>query len=425
MSHTMRVRFFFRNFAASTLAAMLLLPIVSTAQQPKKESLLNGLKVLMFPNTASDKVVVRIRVHSGAAFDPQGKEGLMQMLVSSFFPTEAAREYFKDDLGGSLDITANYDYIEVDASAKPDSLIPMLETLSGGIVNTVIDKETTQTLRAAQLAKVKQLGSDPDYVADRAAAARLFGAFPYGRPQLGTEDSIKKIDFADLLDARQRFLTADNATMTLSGSFETNRALQAVKRYFGGWTRADKKIPATFRQPEDPPVAVFTVASPAADRFAVRVALRGTSRGAADMPAAAVYARILEARLRARLPAAVSALVSARDETRLLPGSIVIAFSGPQNTTGNRNGKVQLDELLPKVLNDPITDAEFGAARDAAAAVWNKRSPEDLWLDRDTYSLPDQANDRVFDGLTIAKVRDFAASAARQPMATVVVSSPK
>src|SRR3954470_20326053 len=102
MSHTMRSRFFFGNLALFTLAALLLVPIAGLAQQPKKELLLNGLKVLMFPDAASDKVSVRIRVHSGSAFDPQGKEGLMQMLTSNFFPTEAAKEYFKDDLGGTL-----------------------------------------------------------------------------------------------------------------------------------------------------------------------------------------------------------------------------------------------------------------------------------------------------------------------------------
>jgi predicted Zn-dependent peptidase len=39
---------------------------------PRQERLLNGLKVLMFPNPAADKVSITVRIHSGASFDPQG-----------------------------------------------------------------------------------------------------------------------------------------------------------------------------------------------------------------------------------------------------------------------------------------------------------------------------------------------------------------
>ena len=77
------------------------LAVPAFAQQPRKESLLNGLKVLMFPDPSSDKVWVRIRINSGSAFDPQGKEGLMQLMAANFFPTDAAKEYFRDELGGS------------------------------------------------------------------------------------------------------------------------------------------------------------------------------------------------------------------------------------------------------------------------------------------------------------------------------------
>ena len=410
------------------LGVITLVLVVSTlagAQQPKKESLLNGLKVVMFPDTASDKVVVRIRLHSGAAFDPQGKEGLMMALAYNLFPTDAAKEYFRDELGGSLAVRANYDYIEIGASAKADSMIPMLETLGSAITNTVVDKDTTAKLKTDLLAKVKQLDSDANYVADNAAAKRLFGTFPYGRPVYGTEDSIKKIDIGDLIDAKQRFLTADNSTMTISGNFQPARAMPAVKRYFGGWVKADKRVPSTFRQPQDPPPGLLTVQSPIAGQFAIRFALRGTSRSAADMAAADIYARILEARLKARVPAEDAANVFARSDAYVLPGWILIGLYGTRSDAGSGNGKIEADVLLAKTLADPITDAEFAAARTSAAADWSKRAPEEFWLDADTYSIPAQAGDRIFDGVTAAKTRDFAAWATRQPIASVLVNSPK
>ena len=34
----------------------------------------------------SDKVTVKVRVHSGSAFDPQQKEGVMRLLADNIFP---------------------------------------------------------------------------------------------------------------------------------------------------------------------------------------------------------------------------------------------------------------------------------------------------------------------------------------------------
>src|SRR4051794_6990253 len=43
----------------------------ASIRDPKQEKLLNGLKVLMWSDPSADKVAVKIRVHSGSAFDPQ------------------------------------------------------------------------------------------------------------------------------------------------------------------------------------------------------------------------------------------------------------------------------------------------------------------------------------------------------------------
>src|SRR3954469_3951060 len=107
-------------------------------QTPRQEELLNGLKVLLWPDQKADKVTVRLRIHAGSAFDPQGKEGTMQMLADDLFPSEATREFFSEDLGGSLDIVTTYDYIQINASSKPDSFITMLETLSSAVANPAI-----------------------------------------------------------------------------------------------------------------------------------------------------------------------------------------------------------------------------------------------------------------------------------------------
>ena len=116
---------------------MLILVIVSaapaqrSASTPRERTLLNGLKLLMFDAPGSDKVTLKVRIHAGSAFDPQGKEGLMRLLAANIFPNPEAKEFFTDQLGGSLEIISNYDFIQVNASSKPENMLNMLERSPG------------------------------------------------------------------------------------------------------------------------------------------------------------------------------------------------------------------------------------------------------------------------------------------------------
>ena len=403
----------------------LIVPVIFSQTAPKKENLLNGLKVLMWSDAKADKVSVKLRIHSGSAFDPQGKEGLMRMLSENLFPNDAAKEFFTEDLGGSLEVINTYDHIQINASSKPDQFLTMLETLAGAVSNPAIDKETTARLRTALTDRVKAMASDPASIADQAVAGRLLGTFPYGRPVMGTEASLGKLEYADLVDARQRFLTADNATIAVSGNFDRTLALRAIKRYFGSWLKADRRVPATFRQPDAPLPAVLTVASPKADVTAIRFAARGAARGEKDFAAARLFAAILESRLKARVPAAHSSSVFARSDSYLLPGLMTIGFAAGRNDVGTGNGKIDVTDLMIKTLADAVTEAEFQAAKDAAAAGWQTRDNELFWLDNDTYKTTSPEADRgIFETVTLADVRAFAERFKASPMASVLVNSP-
>lgn len=398
---------------------------VFSQPKPREERLLNGLKLLMWRDSSANDVTIRIRIHSGAAFDPQGKEGVMRLLADNIFPTEATREFFSEELGGDLTVTTNYDLIEINARGRSDALLTMIETLSAAVANPTIDKATTARLKEALTAQVKPLEADPSYVASLAANKRLFGTFPYGRPMYGSTASIAKIDFADLIDAKLRFLTADNATIAVSGNFDPSFTYKAVRRLFGAWLKSDRRVPSTFRQPDDPLPGIETVPSPVVDRSAIRFAARGVSRADANFAVSKVYAALLEARMRSRVPSVFSENVIVRSETLTLPGVFSIGFSASRNDIGTGNGKIEANELVAKALADPITDAEFNAAKAAFSAEWAKVDNVTHWLDADTFRFADAAAQaRAADAVTIDTVRSFAERIAKAPKAVVLVNTP-
>src|SRR5207248_1666700 len=95
----------------------------------------------------------------------------------------------------------------------------------------------------------------------------------------------------------ERFMTADNATVTVSGNFDRALAFRAIRRYFGSWLKADKRVPVTFRNADDPPAGSLTIPSPKSDVAAVRAAIRGSARSDKDFAASLVLTAIMKSRL--------------------------------------------------------------------------------------------------------------------------------
>ncbi len=414
----MKPRNLFHNLA---VAALVIIASASayaqqpTSKPPRQEKLLNGLKLLMWTEPASDKVTLRLRIHSGSAFDPQGKEGVMKLLAENLFPNENTREFFREDLGGEITVSSNYDYIQIDASAKSDEFLTMIEAVATAVSNPAIDKETTAKMKSGLSAKVAELEKDTSYIADRAVAKRLFGTFPYGRPELGTTESIAKIDFADLLEARQRFLTADNATVAISGKFDPALAFRASRRYFGGWLKSDKAVPPTFKQPDEPDTKPMEIVLSENANPEVRFARRGWARNDKDYYASEILGVIIDSRFKSVMSESAGENFTATQYSHILPGFIVISYRSKASLPG-------------KVFEWPvrITDEEFSRAKTSVLAAIDRRSIADRWLDVDTYKLASVADDiKAFQITTVFAVQSVADRFAKNPEVSVYVRGEK
>jgi len=404
-------------FFAFPPALLIFVPGDAAAQRgPRQEKLLNGLKVLLWPNPAADNVELKLRIHAGSSFDPQGREGTMKMLAETMFPDQAARDFFVEDLGGTLSITTTYDYIQLDATSKPEHYLTMLEMIATAVSGPVIDRETTGKVRAMVIAEQKRHAADAGYIADMTAAKRLLGTFPYGRPILGTENTLAKVDFADIRFNYDRLFGADNATLALSGRFDSNTSYRAVRRFFGNWLKSDETIPATFKQPGPPPTEAIVQEDPSAERSEIRYATRGVSRGSKDYAAAEVLTRIYESRLKAQVPAERQNNVFVRNEPRFLPGLIIFGMSdGETDTAGFKQA----------MMDAPVTDLEFNAHRVAASSKRNAQDGVTQWLDADTYRLASvKADADAFTEVTLADVRALADRFKSAPMVTVAIVPP-
>lgn len=420
-------------FKIFTLLALLLFlnggnTFAQTAKpvNPQQEKLLNQMNVLIWNSPTADKASVKLRIHNGSAFDPQTKEGTMALLGDILFPNQASKEFFQEDLGGSLEVTSNYDYIQINATSDSDQLIKMLDTIANAIIKLNIDKETTAKVVAARMEKVKEFEKNPQYIADLAVAKRLYGDFPYGRANMGTSESLSKVDFADLIFAKQRFLTADNASLAIISNSKSDLVYRAVRRFFGAWEKSDKKIPATFRLPEVSDTKEYSVEIPTVESSVRRLAMMVSARGDKDFYATKILTEIWRKEFCLNDE---SKFGKSSFEPHFLRGTYIIRATELSNELPimARNPCSLILQKDGKTVYPPISQTGFDQAKTKVIAELNQQTLSildlaDLWLDVDTYKLV-SVNEEIkkANNVALADVQRVAENLQKQPIVNVLV----
>lgn len=415
--------------ALSLVLTLVIQPVPAAGQSvpdPVRERLLNGLEILFWNRPGDANVLLKLRIRSGAAFDFAGRGGLMALLGDVLFPDPATREYVSEQLGGRLEVATDYDAIDVTISGKAGELERIVDLLRGAVVTPQLSPENVALVREARLKQLKAKPLTAPELADQAIAARLLGRFPYGHPASGTVETVAKIDRADLMLARERFLHPDNATLVVVGGVEKDRAMRALRQLIGPWIKSDRAVPNTFRQPEPPDARVLVLNQPGTTAAEVRLAVRGLARSDRDAGAASLVARVLRDRWKTATPDLSAVFV--RHEAHTLPGIFVLGASAPAGSASQAVSSAR--QAMQSLSQSPPTLAELDRARHEVLEEMSGRTSQiesiaEVWLNIETFRLAShntQANSiRDFTPADIQRVATRLFKDA--PVATVVVGN--
>jgi len=367
-----------------------------TAPQPEREQLLNGLRLLFFLKPGSPDVILKLRINSGAAFDFSGKSGQMALLGDLLFPDPATIDYFTDEMGGKLNVNVTYDSTTITMVGKADQLEHIVEVLRNALISTQFAPELVTKMRDARIKLLRDTTIVPAEVADRAIAARLYGDFPYGRPAAGSPESVARVDRADVMQAHERFLNSNNATLAIIGGVTKQRAMRTLRQLLGPWRKSEQIIPTTFRQPNPPDTRTLIVNVPGPS-VELRLAARGVSRSDTDYPITMVLARVAQNRWQASTPELSKQPVFARSNAYVLPGDFVMGATVNELTAADSlaNAKKVIESLMTTAATpDEIERAKNDVIGDVMTMLSKPEALPDPWLDADTYRLS-AAQDQV------------------------------
>jgi zinc protease len=376
-----------------TFAGIILFSVLplsaQTPAQPEREQLLNGLRLLFWVKPGNPDVILKLRINSGAAFDLAGKSGQMALLGDLLFPDPTTVDYFTDEMGGKLNVNVTYDSVTVTMVGKADQLEHIVEVLRNALLATQFTPEVVTKMRDTRIKLLRDTTIVPAEVADRAIAARLYGDFPYGRPAAGSPEDMARVDRADVMQAHERFLNSNNATLAIIGGVTKQRAMRTLRQLLGPWRKSEQIIPTTFRQPNPPDTRTLIVNVPGPN-VELRLATRGVSRADTDFPITMVLARVAQHRWQATSPELSKQPVFVRSDAYVLPGAFVMGATVTELNTADSLANAK--KVLESLMTTPATPDELERARteligEHMTLVAKSDALADPWLDADTYRL--------------------------------------
>jgi zinc protease len=371
----------------ATYQASLILPAV------KRDTLLNGLQLLVLEHRGTGTVSVHLRINSGAMFDLANKGGLADLtgiMIAKGGGGWTARNVTDtlESLGLTFKTTVSWDSTDIRISGPADSLETIFELLGKLLVTPAFDEKELEALKAERSKLIEGENAVESNLVTAKALEAVYGTHPYGHPLIGSVESLQKITRHDLLYYHSRFYAANNSQLAISGDTTAADVTRLARARLGAWKK-DEKIPATFRPPEavsGPKVIVIDRST--GDASVACIAQAGPSRRDQNY-FASVIAADLFSQANAKTAATHAVTIQTRLESRLIGGPLLVTLSGPRDKVNKAVEEVlaNIARLQTEALQDQV---ESSRQRLISSTAEKLRTPEgslELLLDIELYGL--------------------------------------
>jgi zinc protease len=330
----------------------------------------NGLEVVLEENHAAPVVAFQAWVKVGSADEPPRLAGIAHVFEHMLFKGTSRRGVGQiaqevESAGGEINAWTSYDETVYHLVLASEFFETGLDILADALMNSSFDATEFDRERNVVLEEIKQGLDDPDRVAAQSLFRTAFDVHPYGRPIIGSEETVRGMGREDLLSFFGRYYVARNVTLVIVGDFDSSVARARVAAAFSAMSPGDQPP----RRPDQPAQAALRLEATAraVKETQLLFGFRTPAVGHADIPALDLLAVVLgqgdtsrlnlEVVRNRQLATTASAYVfSARD-----PGLLVVGVSLPPGRVDDISRAV-LDEIL-RLGRQEITPAELAKAR--------------------------------------------------------------
>lgn len=210
----------------------------------RKVVLQNGLRLVLERMPAIKSVTVGIWVNVGSRDERPGEEGLSHFLEHMFFKgtrmrsaTEISREI--DALGGEMNAFTTRETTTFYVKVLDQQLKPALALLSDLFHHSQFAPREVEKEKQVVLEEIRMVQDDPEDLVQDLHAQQALKRHPLGRPILGKNSTIGRVDRAQLLGYVQEHYHPLQTVIAVAGNFEHREGLALLESSFGSFERAE------------------------------------------------------------------------------------------------------------------------------------------------------------------------------------------
>uniref|UniRef100_A0A7C6AG05 Insulinase family protein n=1 Tax=candidate division WOR-3 bacterium TaxID=2052148 RepID=A0A7C6AG05_UNCW3 len=228
------------------LAGLIFLVDLAFAINIERDTLENGLVMLLSEAHKIPMIELKLIVKSGSVYDPPGKEGIANLCAKMLL---RGTELHKGDelmekieyLGANIDVHTREDYIEISGRALSKDLSILLEIVAECLKAPSFDSTEFKKLQRQTYSEIISQLDDPFYAGEVAFRNLLFQTHPLNHDPLGSDSTITKININDLRNFYNLYYAPNNSAIIIVGDFNKDSVKMEIGKYFSNWNR--KRIP--------------------------------------------------------------------------------------------------------------------------------------------------------------------------------------
>ncbi len=252
-----------------------------------RETLRNGLEILIAENHNAPLVAMRALICSGADRDTAELAGLASITAELLDEGAGERDAIRlaEDvglLGAALAAGSDWDasYISVDVLSR--NFLPALEIFADVAQRPTLPSSALERVRSERLMEILQQREEPAAVAGKRFSNLLYGRGIYGNSVIGNADSVSRLTIDDV----QRFYASNfipnNTAIIIAGDVGARDAVDQIRRLFGEWN-----VGAEPQRPVITPAMlessrIYLIDRPNAVQSEIRVGHIGVARSTED-----------------------------------------------------------------------------------------------------------------------------------------------
>jgi zinc protease len=214
-------------------------PLLRGGAAVTEHRLRNGMRVLLAERHSDPVVAVETFYRVGSRNEHEREAGLSHFLEHMMFKgtTELGKgeiDRITIGLGGQNNAFTGYDHTAYWFELASDRWEIALDLEADRMRSLTLDAEEFEAERAVILEELSMGEDDPWRVLARGVEAAVFARHPYGRPIIGTAESVAAVTPEEMRAYYERFYHPGNVTIVICGDISREKALRAVRRRFSG-----------------------------------------------------------------------------------------------------------------------------------------------------------------------------------------------